>query len=95
MTATDAFIQCLIYRQVWDFDQRWNSSGEVKKVRVLKLKKEKKSGLKDSIQIHYKELGLVEDKTTWSNNANKKSIPELQDCLIEIIIFTKQWHIPE
>ena len=29
--ATDEFIQCLIYRQVWDSDWRWKTAGEVKK----------------------------------------------------------------
>ena len=29
--VTDEFIQCLIYRQMWDSDQRWRTAGEVKK----------------------------------------------------------------
>ena len=28
---TDEFIQCLIYRQMWDSDRRWKTAGEVKK----------------------------------------------------------------
>ena len=59
------------------------------------MKKEKKSGLKDNIQRHYKGLGQVEDKTTWSKNIKKKTIPEFQDRLIEIIKLTKQWHVPD
>ena len=27
----DEFIQCLIYRQMWDSDRRWKTAGEVKK----------------------------------------------------------------
>ena len=29
--ATYGYIQCLIYRQMWDSDWRWKTSGEVKK----------------------------------------------------------------
>ena len=40
--ATYEFIQCLIYRQMWDSDRRWKIPGEVKEeVRALKLKKDK------------------------------------------------------
>ena len=37
----------------------------------------------------------MEDKTTWSKNGKKKTIPELQDRLIAIIKRTKQWHVPD
>ena len=51
--STDEFIQCLIYRQMWDSDRRRKTAGEVKKeVRALELKKNKESGLKENIQIH-------------------------------------------
>ena len=36
----------------------------------------------------------METKTTWSNNGKKKTIPELQDCFIEIFKLTKHWHVP-
>ena len=50
--GTYEFIQYLIYRQMWDSDQRWNTAGEVKKeVRALKLNKVKDSGLKENIQM--------------------------------------------
>ena len=76
---------------MWDSDQRLKTAGEVKKeVRALKLKKDKGSGLKEDIKIHYKGLGLVEAKTTWSKNGKNKNIPELQDCLIEITKPNKQ-----
>ena len=26
--AIDEFIPCLIYRQMWDSDRRWNTAGE-------------------------------------------------------------------
>ena len=29
--ATDEFIQCIIYRQMWDSDRRWKIASEVKK----------------------------------------------------------------
>ena len=58
------------------------------------MKKEKESGLKDHIQMHYKGLVQVEVKTKWSKNGNNKTIPEFQDRLIEIIKITKQWHVP-
>ena len=29
--ATDKFIQCLIYRQMWESDRPWKTAGEVKK----------------------------------------------------------------
>ena len=60
---------------MWDSGQRWKTAGEVKKeVRYLKLKKEKESGLKKNIQMHYKGLDWVEDKTKWSNNGKNKTI---------------------
>ena len=81
---------------MWDSDRRWKTAGEVKKeVKALKLKKEKDSGLKENSQMHYKGLGRMGSKTTWSNNGKKKTIPELQDRLIEIIKLTKQWHVPD
>ena len=43
--------------------------------------------------MHYKGLGREEAKTTWYKNVNKKTTPELQDRLIEIIKLTKQWHV--
>ena len=43
----------------------------------MKLKREKESGLKENIQMHYKGLGREEAKTTWSNNGKKKTIPEI------------------
>ena len=61
----------------------------LKKVRYLKLKMEKESGLKDNLQMHYKGLGQVEAKTTWSKNGSKTTIPDLQDRLFEIIQLTK------
>ena len=74
--ATDEFIQFLIHIQMWDSRRLWNTAGEVKKeVRYLKLKRDKDSGLKYNIQIHYKGLGKVEAITTWSNNGKNKTIP--------------------
>ena len=43
--------------------------------------------------MHYKGLGVVEAKTTWSKNGKKKNLPELQDRLIQIIKLTKQSHV--
>ena len=61
---------------MWYSDRQWKTSREVKKdVRALKLKKEKESGLKDNIQVHYKGLGQVETKTTQYKHEKKKSIP--------------------
>ena len=81
--STDEFIECLIYRQMWDSDRRWKTAGEVKKeVRALKLKKEKESGLKENIQMHYKGLGRVEAKNTWSKNGKKKTIPDYRTVLL-------------
>ena len=38
----DEFIQCLIYKEMWDYDWIWKTAGEVKKeVRALNFKKEK------------------------------------------------------
>ena len=45
--------------------------------------------------MHYKGLGLVEAKTTWSKDGKKKTIPEFQDRLIEIIKLTGKWHVPD
>ena len=57
------------------------------------MNKEKDSGLKENIQINYKGLGRVEAKTTWYKNRKKKTIPEFQYRLIEIIKLTKQWQV--
>ena len=59
------------------------------------MKKEKESGLKYNIKMHYKGLDRVEAKTTWSKNGKKKNIPELQDRFIEINELTKQGHVPD
>ena len=45
--------------------------------------------------MHYKGLGRVEAKSTWSKNGKKKTIPEFQDRLIQIIKLTKQWHVSD
>ena len=75
-------------------DWSWKIASEVKKwVRYLNLKKD--SGLKYNIKIQYKGLGRLEDKTTQYNNRKKKTIPQLQDRLIEIIKLTKKWHVPD
>ena len=37
----------------------------------------------------------MEAKTTWSKNGKNKTIPELQDFLIDIMRHTKQWHVPD
>ena len=56
--ATYKFIPCLIYRQMWNSDRRWKTSGEVnEEVIDLKLNNKKESGLKENIQMHYKGLG--------------------------------------
>ena len=94
--AIDEFIQCIICRYMWDSDRRQKTDNEVKKeVRALKLKREKESSLNDNIQMHYKGLGRLRAKTTWSKNGKKKTIPKCQDRLIEIIKLTKQWNIPD
>ena len=63
--AIDELIHCLIFRQVWDSGWRWKTAGEVKKiVRVLKLRKEKESGLEENIQMHYKGLGQLKATIT-------------------------------
>ena len=43
--------------------------------------------------MHYKGLGQVEAQTICSKNVKKKTTPELQDHLIEIIKLTKQWNV--
>ena len=59
------------------------------------MKREKESSLNDNIQMHYKGLGQLRAKTTWSKNGKKKTIPKFQDRLIEIIKLTKQWHVQD
>ena len=94
--ATYEFIQCLTYRQMWDYDQRHKTAGELKKqVRALKLNKDKASGLNYNIQMHYKGLSRVEAKSICPKNENKKTIPEFQDPLIDIIKLTMKWHVPD
>ena len=53
------------------------------------MKKDKEVGLKGNTQMHYKGLGRVEAKTKWSKNGKEKTIPQLQEHLIEIIKLTK------
>ena len=45
--------------------------------------------------MHYKGLGREIAKTTWSKNGKKKTIPELQERLIEIIRLTKGMPVPD
>ena len=79
---------------MWESDRRRKTAGEVKKeVRDLKLNREKESGLRENIQMHYKGLGRVEANTTCYKNGKNKTNPYLQDLLIEIIKLTKQWHV--
>ena len=59
------------------------------------MKREKESGLKNNIQMHYKGLVQVEAKTTWSKNGKKKTTLKLQDLLIKITKLTKKWHVPD
>ena len=93
--ATDGFIHNLIYRKMWDLDRHWKiAEGVGKGVRGLKLKKDREAGLKDNAQIHYKELGWVEAKTTWLKNGRKKTMPQLQGRLIEIIKLTEKMASP-
>ena len=61
----------------------------------MNLKKYNESGLKENTQMHYKVLCWVEAKTTCYKKGNKKTIPELQDRLIEIIKLTKKWYVPD
>ena len=70
--------------------------GGVKKgVRGLRLKKDKDAGLRDNIPMHYKGLGQVKAKITWSKDRKEDTIPELQQRLIEIIKLMKGWPVPD
>ena len=64
-------------------------------MKQLKYKKDKEQGLKDNIMMRFKGFGWQDAHTTWSKNGKKKTIPVLQDALINIINATKKRQIPD
>ena len=64
-------------------------------MKALALKKDKEEALRDNIQMRFKGMGWVEAQTYWSANGRKKSLPELQTRLIEIIKATKKLPVPD
>lgn len=60
---------------------------------ALQYKKDKEEGLKDNILMRFKGMGWVDAQTTWSKDGKKKTIPQLQQRLLEIIAITRGFEI--
>ena len=58
-------------------------------MKSLKLKKDKEAALRDNINMRFKGLGFKEAHTTWSKNGKKKTLPQLQARLIEVLKIKK------
>ena len=94
--ATDEYIECLIHHRMASSERCWKTVAEVRKgVNALTYKNEKETALKDNIQIRFKGYGWAECYTAWSKDGKKKSVPQLQARLIEIINSTKGKQIPQ
>ena len=56
--ATDEYIECLIYHQMWFSERCWKTSAEVRAgMRALQFKKDKEEALKDNIRIRWLGMG--------------------------------------
>ena len=56
--AGNEFIECLIYRRMWDSDRWWKTAAEVRRgVKQFKYNKDKDQGLKDNIMMRFKGFG--------------------------------------
>jgi hypothetical protein len=94
--ASHAYIECLIYHRMYHSDRCWKTAAQVKKVmKSLKLKKDKEAALRDNINMRFKGLGFKEAHTTWSKNGKKKTLPQLQARLIEVLKITKDFEVPD
>ena len=73
-TATDQYIECLIYHRMWISKRCWKTPTKVRAgVRALEFKKDKEEALKDNIRIRWLGMGWVEEaETSWSENGVKK-----------------------
>ena len=88
--TTGEYIECLIFQRLWGSRRCWKTEKEVKdcvSVRELqyKNKKDKKKGLRDNIDIRFKGLCYEDYHTILSYNRQKKIMPELYICVIEIV----------
>jgi len=92
--AHGEYIECLIYHRMFNSDRLWKTAKDVRDgVKALQYKKDKEEGLKDNILMRFKGMGWVDAQTTWSKDGKKKTIPQLQQRLIEIIALTRGFEI--
>ena len=72
--ATDEYIECLIYHQMWISERCWKTSAKVRAgVRAPQFKKDNEEAIKDNIRIRWLGMGWVEEaETSWSENGVKK-----------------------
>ena len=84
--ASDVYIECLIYRTMWDSEACWKTVGEVTSgLKKLKYKKDILQALKDNIQIRFKGFGWDDWKTPWSHMGVQYTVQELAKVLKEMI----------
>ena len=84
--AEDEFIECIIYHRMWDSEAFWKTVTDVTTgLRRIKTKSGKIVSLKDNIRIRWKGLGWEERETRWTVLGHELTIPELANCIKELI----------
>ena len=73
---TDLMIDRLIYRRMYESDRAWKTVAAVRKgVKDLKYNKDKMTGFRDNIQMHYLVMGRADSRKNWSEYRKQKTIP--------------------
>ena len=89
--ASDEYIECLIYRAMYDSAACWKTISEVTNgLKKLKYKKDKLQALKDNIQMRFKGFGWDDWKTAWSHMGVQYTIQELAKILKGLITTEKK-----
>ena len=96
--AEDEFIEFIIYHRMWDLEACWKTVTDFTTgLRRIKTKSVKIASLKDNIRIRWKSLGFEECETRWNVLGHELTIPELANCLKEMIRMQHKykWVVPE
>ena len=83
---------------MWDLEACWNTGTDVTAGRRrIKTKSGKIASLKENIRIRWKGLGWEECETRWTVLGHELTIPELANCLKELIRMQHKykWVVPE
>ena len=77
---------------MWDLECCWKTVTDVTTgLRRIKTKSVKIASLKDNIRIRWKSLGCEECETRWNVLGHELTIPELANCLKEMIIMKHKY----